>query len=235
MSDDVSKGMEAAYDEASNFVDYQLKVTDQLDKELLTLMKFTILLTGSIYPLFNIIIQPNNDITVTQFQPWLILTVIVLLYSTWYSTQSFRNGIYYGGYEGSPFFDFHSITGQKPVKKPLHDFSNIDFPNNKEFYLKLLNDYSIGIAHNNWEIRFKSKLVHHVFKLITLSTAVFVIGVIINISPHSGPFGGGNIHTIAYIIVVIFSSYEIIKSYQMYKDYTDREDVDERLTAADYK
>jgi hypothetical protein len=233
--DDVSRGMEAAYDEMSSFVEYQMDITENLDQELLTLMKFTILMIGATYPVFNIIVAPNNQITFVLFQPWLLLAVAVLIYSTWFSAQGYRNGIYYGGFEDSPFFNFKSITNRTPIKGSWDiDEHEIEFPSDEEFYLRMLNDYSIGIAHNNWEINFKSQLVHHVFKLITLGVVIFIIGIIMSVFPTFGAFGNMNIHTGMFLGILAVVLYQIRKSYNTYKEFNNRQEIEERLTINDF-
>ncbi|WP_188879686.1 hypothetical protein [Halarchaeum nitratireducens] len=235
MDDDVSKGMETAYDEMSSFVERQMDVTENLDKELLTLMKYTILMIGSIYPVFNIIVAPNNQMAFVLFQPWLLLSVAVLIYSTWFSAQGYRNGIYYGGFEDSPFFNFKSVTNQTPIKGSWDvDEYEIRFPSDDEFYLRLLNDYSVGIAHNNWEINFKSQLVHHVFKLITLGVVIFVVGIIMSLFPNSGYIGGMNINTGTFLGILAIVLYQMRDSYCTYREFNNRQKIEERLTIKDF-
>ncbi|SDD46693.1 hypothetical protein [Natrinema hispanicum] len=235
MEDGGSKAMEAAYDEAKNFVDYQLDLTDNLDQELLSLMRYTILMAGAIFPLFNFIVNPNSRITFVQFYPWLGLSATVLIYSTWFAARSYRNGIYYGGFEDSPFHNFESLMDMEATKGSLDiEKSEINFPDTEEYYVRSLNDYSIGITHNNWEISFKSQLVHHVFRFIMLSIIVFIIGSIMNIFPKVGSFGDANIHTVVFIGTLGAVLYQIHRAHQTYNDFVNRQGTEGRLTINDF-
>jgi len=232
----VSQAMQTAYDEMSSFVDYQLEITENLDQELLTLTKFTILSTGAIYPVFNIIVQPNNQIQFRVVQPWLALAALVLIYSAWFSAQGYRNGIYYGGFQDSPFLDFESLTNIESSKKYSDlDVGDIEFLSDEEFFKRLLNDYSIGINHNNWEISLKSQLVHQTFKLITLSVAIFVVGIIINLSTNFGSLGEFNVHTGLFIGTLGVAAYQIRDAHKTYEHYSNRQENEDRLSASDYE